>query len=212
MRFEGTFRVPAQPQQVLDAFADVELMVPCMPGASLQGRDEEGLYLGTMTVAFGPKKVRFKGKIRNAVDSQTMSGKLDVRGGADMRLPAPAAVHVEYRIAAAPDGTATAPASIVTLVSDAELGGVLADFARTGGNAVTQALMEMFAQNLATVVGDMPATSTPAVDPGADQAVPVSALAQPARPQAANPSLSAFGLLWLLIKSKFSTLVGSRRP
>ncbi|OWT77093.1 MULTISPECIES: SRPBCC domain-containing protein [unclassified Achromobacter] len=247
MRFEGTFSVPAEPRQVLDAFADVELMVPCMPGASLQGHDENGLYLGTMTVAFGPKKVRFKGKIRNSVDPQTMTGTLDVRGGADMRLPAPAAVHVEYAIAAAADATADAPASVVTLVCDAELGGVLADFARTGGNAVTQALMEIFAQNLAMVVGDRPAVSTPYIDPGmgqpvqtsgvvqavgaAGEAVPDSARprqphvsppsegaraatatpAQP-RPQAARQSLSAFGLLWILIKSKFSALIGGRRP
>ncbi|ALM83612.1 SRPBCC domain-containing protein [Bordetella sp. N] len=211
MRFEGTFRVPAEPRRVLDAFADIERMVPCMPGASLEGHDEEGLYLGTMTVAFGPKKIRFKGKVRSAVDPQALRGTLDVRGAADMRMPAPAAVHVEYTVTPAADAPAASPASVVTLVSEAELGGVLADFARTGGNAVTQALMEMFARNLADVVAVPQADATPA-PPEPGKPVQPSQPRKTQEPSRPSQSLSAFSLLWLLIKAKCSTVFGARRP
>src|SRR5687767_1190046 len=52
MDFAGEFKVPGTPEEVIRAFADVERMAKLMPGASLEGRDEEGNYLGVMTVAF----------------------------------------------------------------------------------------------------------------------------------------------------------------
>ncbi|NQW85463.1 MAG: hypothetical protein HQ450_16090, partial [Alcaligenaceae bacterium] len=147
MRFEGEFRVPGQPRAVLERFAEVERMVKCMPGASIDGRDDDGNYQGGMLVAFGPKKIKFKGKVTASVDLESLAGTLYVRGAADMRAGARAEVKVVYTVR--DDTTATTPTSIVALTSDAELGGVLADFGSTGGIAVTQALMDVFAQRCA---------------------------------------------------------------
>ena len=147
MRFEGEFRVPGQPRAVLERFAEVERMVKCMPGASIDGRDDEGHYLGGMLVAFGPKKIKFKGKVTASVDLESLTGKLHVRGAADMRAGARAEVNVVYTVR--DDASASTPTSIVALTSEAELGGVLADFGSTGGIAVTQALMDVFAQRCA---------------------------------------------------------------
>ena len=58
MRFEGEFSVPGKPAVVIQRFADVERMARCMPGAVIEGRDEEGNYTGGMLVAFGPKKIK----------------------------------------------------------------------------------------------------------------------------------------------------------
>ncbi len=63
MHFEGEFSVPGKPDEVIRRFADVERMARCMPGAVIEGRDEEGNYLGGMLVSFGPKKIRFKGRV-----------------------------------------------------------------------------------------------------------------------------------------------------
>ena len=147
MRFEGEFRVPGQPRAVLERFAEVERMVKCMPGASIDGRDDDGNYLGGMLVAFGPKKIKFKGKVTASVDLESLTGKLYVRGAADMRAGARAEVNVVYTVR--DDASTSAPTSIVALTSEAELGGVLADFGSTGGIAVTQALMDVFAQRCA---------------------------------------------------------------
>ncbi|MDH4400728.1 MAG: SRPBCC domain-containing protein, partial [Burkholderiaceae bacterium] len=98
MRFEGEFRVPGQPRAVLERFAEVERMVKCMPGASIDGRDDEGHYLGGMLVAFGPKKIKFKGKVTASVDFESLTGKLHVRGAADMRAGARAEVNVVYTV------------------------------------------------------------------------------------------------------------------
>ena len=42
MHFEGEFSVPGRPDDVIRRFADVQRMARCMPGAVIEGRDEEG--------------------------------------------------------------------------------------------------------------------------------------------------------------------------
>ena len=94
MRFEGEFSVPGRPDDVIRRFADVERMARCMPGAAIEGRDEEGNYLGAMLVAFGPKKIRFRGRVAVETDFAAHTGSLRGRGAADMR-----AARIEVRIA-----------------------------------------------------------------------------------------------------------------
>ena len=211
MRFEGEFRVPGQPLTVLERFAEVERMVKCMPGASIDGRDDDGNYLGGMLVAFGPKKIKFKGKVTASVDFESLTGKLHVRGAADMRAGARAEVNVVYTVR--DDASASKPTSIVALTSDAELGGVLADFGSTGGIAVTQALMDVFAQRCAeefskeasvpTSEGSpQPSTAAPPSANTAGQGSAATAAARPA-PEPTNEALSANTLLWSIIRTKF---------
>lgn len=195
MRFEGEFRVPGEPGVVIERFADVERMVTCMPGASIGGRDEDGNYLGEMLVAFGPKKLKFRGKVACEVDVPARSGQLQVRGAADMRAAARIQVHLRYTVRA--DPAAAQPTSIVALSSDAELGGVLADFGRTGGIALTKALMESFAERVAEEFGRENA-------PAAGASAQAHAASSVPAEQAAPAALSATGLLWTVLKTKFA--------
>lgn len=190
MHFEGEFSVPGKPEEVIRRFADVERMTRCMPGAAIDGRDEEGNYLGGMLVAFGPKKIKFKGRVTVATDFDALTGSLRGRGAADMR-----AARIEVRIAYAlregePGST------MVKLTSDAELGGVLADFARTGGVPFANALMADFSKRVAKEF----ATEAPK---------------EPAPTPAAEPvPLAAHGLLWQVIKAKllqFARWIGFAR-
>lgn len=196
LRFEGEFRVPGQPERVLEGFADVERMVRCMPGAAIQSQEEDGSYLGTMLVAFGPKKIKFKGRVRCAVDAASSSGQLHVHGSADMRAAARAEVLVRYTVRV--DRTTATPTSIVSLTSDAELGGVLADFGSTGGMAVTQVLMEEFARHVAQEFS----REQPCID--ADESIHRTAQ----EPSRASPTaLSMNLLLWAVLRRKLSHLV-----
>ena len=200
MRFEGEFRVPGQPRAVLERFAEVERMVKCMPGASIDGRDDDGNYLGGMLVAFGPKKIKFKGKVTASVDLESLTGKLHVRGAADMRAGARAEVNVVYTVR--DDSAAAAPTSIVALTSEAELGGVLADFGSTGGIAVTQALMDVFAQRCAEEFS-REANATPSETSTSTTVSGTASPAPSATPEPVNEALSANALLWSIIQTKF---------
>jgi carbon monoxide dehydrogenase subunit G len=182
MHFEGEFRVPGTPDAVMGRFADVERMARCMPGAVIEGRGDDGSYLGAMVVAFGPKKINFRGRASHEFDTVAHTGTLTGRGAADMRA-ARIGVKVTYTVRADPDAaTAT---SVVALVSDADLTGVLADFARTGGIPVANALMAGFAKRMAEeFAAETPAVATAA--PRIETVVP----------------LAAHGLLWDIIKAK----------
>ena len=179
MHFEGEFRVPGTPDDVMRHFTDVERMARCMPGAVIEGRGDDGSYLGAMVVSFGPKKINFRGRVSHDMDMQGHSGTLTGRGAADMRA-ARIGVKVGYTV------RADRADSVVALVSDADLTGVLADFARTGGIPVANALMAGFARRMAEEFAhDAPAGAS-TVKSSSAEVVP----------------LAAHALLWTIIKDK----------
>src|SRR5215831_7259704 len=181
MRFEGEFSIPGKPADVIRRFADVERMARCMPGATIEGRDEQGNYTGGMLVSFGPKKIKFRGRVTVETDVDALTGSLRGRGAADMR-----AARIEVRIAyALRNDPVTTGVTTVKLTSDAELGGVLADFARTGGIPFATALMQEFSQRVA--------------EEFASEAPPRKA-AMPTEPA----PLAAHRLLWQVIKMKLA--------
>ena len=184
MHFEGEFRVPGKAEDVIHRFADVPRMARCMPGAVLEHQTEDGAWPGAMVVAFGPKRINFKGRVTCEFDFAARTGALQGRGNADMRA---ARIGVKVAFAVRDDPAAATPTSIVAITSDAELGGVLADFARTGGVAVANVIMQDFARRAAEEFsGDAPAPS--------------------ATEQAAPAPLAVHSLLWQVIKAKLAQL------
>jgi hypothetical protein len=89
-------------------------------------------------------------------------------------------VTVTYSVREDPEAS---PGSIVALKAEAELGGVLADFARTGGVPVANALMAGFAERLK----------------------------QEFAPETPAAPLAAHWLLWVIIRDKLARLFGWMR-
>jgi uncharacterized protein len=185
MHFEGSFSVPGRPGDVIRRFADVPRMSRCMPGAVLEPQAEDGSWPGAMVVAFGPKKINFKGRVTTAFDFDALTGTLLGRGTADMRA---ARIGVKVGFTLRDDPSAAVPTTMVDIVSDAELGGVLADFARTGGVAVANVIMADFAKRAAA---EFAQDETPVTDPA---------------PTAAPAPLSAGAVLWAVIKAQLLRL------
>ena len=146
MHFEGEFSVPGRPDDVIRRFADVERMARCMPGAVIEGRDEEGNYLGGDAGRVRAEEDQVQGPRRVETDFAAQTGSLHGRGAADMRA---ARIEVTHRLRVARRSGGGRPTRSVTLTSDAELGGVLADFARTGGVPFANALMQDFSRRVA---------------------------------------------------------------
>src|ERR1700733_10477168 len=122
MHFEGEFRVPGKAADVIRRFSDVPRMARCMRGAMLEPQAEDGSWPGAMVVTFGPKKINFKGRATCEFDDQALTGLVHGRGTADMRS-ARIGVKVSFALSDATDNAR--PETIVKIVSDAELGGVL---------------------------------------------------------------------------------------
>jgi carbon monoxide dehydrogenase subunit G len=188
MHFEGEFRVPGKAADVLKRFADVPRMARCMPGAMLGPQAADGSWPGAMVVSFGPKKINFKGKATCDFDEQALTGSVHGRGTADMRS---ARIGVTVSFALADVADSSRPETVVKIVSDAELGGVLEDFARTGGIAVANAIMEDFARRAAEEFSK-------------DDAPPAATIE--AAPVDVAP-LAAQTLLWVVIKAYWAKLL-----
>jgi carbon monoxide dehydrogenase subunit G len=189
MHFEGSFSVPGKAEDVIRRFADVPRMARCMPGAVLEPQAEDGSWPGAMVVSFGPKKVNFKGRVTTAFDFDALTGSLHGRGAADMRA---ARIGVKVGFTLRNDPAAAVPTTAVDIVSDAELGGVLADFARTGGVAVANVIMADFARR--------------AAEEFARDEVVEPAEARVEVPRAEAVPLAAHSLLWAVIKAQFARL------
>ena len=187
MRFDNTFEVAGTPQQVIALFEDLPLMASFLPGASVGERNEDGSYPATLVVSFGPKRIAFKGNLTNEANRDALSGTVVGHAAADMR-GAKMSVEMNYQLAPAAGGTQ------VTLVSEAEMTGMLAEFARTGGVVVTQALLAEFAGRFSAHVRALQ-------QPAAADATPSTAPAPPA-PQA----LSVFTLLAQVLKNALRSL------
>src|ERR1700722_6696115 len=183
MHFAGEFRVPGKAEDVIKRFADVPRMARCMPGAVLEAQAEDGSWPGAMVVSFGPKRINFKGKATCAFDDQALTGSVHGRGTADMRS---ARIGVKVSFALSDVADAPRPETHVKIVSDAELGGVLEDFARTGGIAVANVIMSDFARR---------ASDEFSKDDGA-----TAPDAAPAEVQGSTP-LAGKTLLWIVVKA-----------
>jgi len=156
--FQAEFSVPAAPAAVLTAFADVPAMAGLMPGAQIDGQDEDGQWRGGMLVAFGPKRIRFNGKLRLTLDPAQHRGEMVGRGSADAR-----AARVESRIRFTVRAIGTG--SLVAIDAETDMTGVLADFARSGGPVVARALLEQFSARLRDHLGPPAATAPVAPEP-----------------------------------------------
>lgn len=187
MHFEGSFTVPGKAEDVIRRFADVPRMSRCMPGAVLEPQAEDGSWPGAMVVAFGPKKVNFKGRVTTAFDFEALTGSLHGRGSADMRA---ARIGVKVGFTLRNDPAATIPTTVVDIVSDAELGGVLADFARTGGVAVAKVIMADFANRAAEEFARDEVKEVKTAPAPRDEPAP----------------LAAGSLLWAVLKAQFAAL------
>lgn len=199
MEFKNSFDVDGSPDEVIVVFADTQRVASFLPGASVGERREDGSYPGQLVVSFGPKRLTFKGSLVNTADTETLAGKLTGQASADVR-GAKMAVTLDYRLQAAPQGTR------VETVSEAELTGILAEFARTGGAVLTEALLEQFAQRFsAHMRATRPAAEagTPSMAGSARAADAADGAARALRPQRDASPLSGFGLLLRILKSMF---------
>src|ERR1700755_251019 len=63
MKLEQSFEVDAPLERVWEALVDVERVAPCLPGAAVTGRNDDGTYNGTFTIKIGPTTASYTGKL-----------------------------------------------------------------------------------------------------------------------------------------------------
>jgi uncharacterized protein len=215
MKLEQSFEVDAPIEQVWSALIDVERVAPCLPGATISGRDDDGTYRGEFQVKLGPTTASYRGTIKiESADEATRTATLAARG-TDKRGQGGASATIVNRLREREGG-----GTHVDAETDFTITGRLASFGRGGMmQDISNRLLRDFAtclqQRLAAepagvTEGKSPAEVSGEPAPPGTVATPPQAAPQPAPPAPAQPSappvkgLSLFvSVLWERIRNVF---------
>jgi uncharacterized protein len=144
MKLEQSFEVAAPVEQVWRTLIDVEHVAPCLPGAAVTGRNDDGSYNGTFTVKIGPTTASYTGKLEmENIDEASHTATMNAQG-TDKRGQGGAKATILSRLAPA-DGHGTR----VEVVTDYHITGRLARFGRGGMiEDISERLLREFAKRL----------------------------------------------------------------
>jgi uncharacterized protein len=208
MKLEQSFEVAAPLDRVWAALIDVERVAPCLPGASIASRNDDGSYDGTFDVKIGPTSASYAGKLQmENIDDEAHTATMQA-AGTDKRGQGGAKATIVFSVS-----EAGANATKVDLASDYHITGRLARFGRGGMiEEISNRLIGEFAESLQQLLaadtkgaaGPAPVTAAPVVEvdgasadadapgaPGAAAAEVVPAVASAASVAAEDPVVSA---------------------
>jgi aerobic carbon-monoxide dehydrogenase small subunit len=158
-----SFVIPRPPQEIWRFLADVERVVPCMPGAMLTGSRGDR-WQGQVAIRLGPIAAAFNGEMRIIRDDATRRG-IILGAGRDRLSASRANAELEYALTAEPSGAATR----VDITVRALLLGPLAQFGRSAiVNDLAARLTDMFARRIERRLAGLP-------DAPDDAAAPIAA-------------------------------------
>jgi carbon monoxide dehydrogenase subunit G len=178
MKLEQSFEVQAPIDRVWAALIDLERVAPCLPGASITDRDEDGTYHGEFKVKLGPTTASYRGTVKiEEADEAARRATLKARG-TDKRGQGGANATIVNTLSEHEGGTR------VEAVTDFTITGRLASFGRGGMmQDISNRLMRDFATCLQTrLAGEQGEEAVPSgADVTAGDAAPetVAAAAEP---------------------------------
>lgn len=187
MKLEQSFEVEAPVDQVWAALVDVERVAPCLPGAAVTGRNDDGSYSGTFTIKIGPTTASYTGKLEmQNLDESAHSATMHAQGS-DRRGQGGATATISSRLSPL-DGRTK-----VEVVTDYHITGRLARFGRGGMiEDISERLLREFASRLQASLtysaSEDDASEQPTTETGRIQAEEEAAEAAPAPTEAAAPS------------------------
>jgi carbon monoxide dehydrogenase subunit G len=144
MKLEQSFEVTAPLQRVWEALIDVERVAPCLPGAAITGRNDDGSYNGEFKVKIGPTSASYSGKLNmESVDESAHQATMDA-AGTDKRGQGGAKATIQSSVEKVDAGTTK-----VNVLTDYHITGRLARFGRGGMiEEISNRLLREFASNL----------------------------------------------------------------
>ncbi len=177
MKLEQAFEVKAPLDRVWDALVDVERVAPCLPGAAVTGRNDDGSYEGTFKVKIGPTAAAYSGKLHmDQIDESAHTATMHAQG-TDRRGQGGAKATIVSSVVDAGDGT-----THVNVITDYHITGRLARFGRGGMiEEISNRLLNEFAKSLQQMLaGDGQPAPAPAAEPAAPAPEPAAPAPGPA--------------------------------
>ncbi len=155
MKLEQSFEVAAPLERVWQTLIDVEHVAPCLPGAAVTGRNDDGSYNGTFTVKIGPTTASYTGRLEmESIDEAAHTATMQAQG-TDKRGQGGAKATILSRLAPADES-----GTRVEVVTDYHITGRLARFGRGGMiEDISERLLREFAKRLQSSLASEPETA-----------------------------------------------------
>jgi uncharacterized protein len=158
MKLEQSFEVSAPIERVWKALIDVEHVAPCLPGAAVTGRNDDGTYNGTFTIKIGPTTAAYTGKLEmRDVDEGAHAATMQAQGN-DRRGQGGANATIVSKLSQVQPGVTR-----VEVDTDYHITGRLARFGRGGMiEDISERLLRQFADRLQASLAAEPGVETAA--------------------------------------------------
>jgi carbon monoxide dehydrogenase subunit G len=189
MKFSNEIEVAQPPKELFAFLTDVERVAPCLPGASIDGREGDD-YTGSMKVKVGPITGTYKGKMRFVEqDEDALRAVMSARA-AEVNGQGDAEAKITTRIEEAGEDS-----SRIVMETDLQMRGRVAQFGRGAMEKISQRMFDEFARNLER---EMSRGGEAAPEPPSDAAEEPAAEAEPEAeaapaPREAEPAARADG-------------------
>jgi carbon monoxide dehydrogenase subunit G len=164
LQIEKSFVVQAPAAAVWAFLTDPYRVARCLPGAAITEKIDDQTYAGTITVKVGPVTANYRGKMRfERLDEA--AGEADIAGsGQETRGKGGADMRMKSRVVARGPGETE-----VSVVSDVNVMGVLAQFGRGMIQDVSDQLFQKFSDAMRREL-ETPAVSPASLTPPAAEA------------------------------------------
>ena len=145
MKIQNEIEISAPPDELFDLLSDPERVAPCMPGASLEGKDDDS-YKGTVKLKVGPITASYQGTLHFVeLDRENRRAVMRASGQETSGQG-----NAEATITASVSGSDSQ--SVLSMETDMEVRGKAAQFGRGALGNVSQKILDQFARNLESQV------------------------------------------------------------
>lgn len=190
MELTNEFDVPVPVDEAFALLTDLERIAPCMPGATLTSVEGEDFH-GNVKVKVGPVTTQFKGTARIAERDGTAHTAVLEAKGRDTKGQGNASANIRATLT-----SSGADSTRVSLVTDLNISGKVAQFGRGAMADISAKLLDQFAENVRRDLIAAPTASTPPTPPDAGTSTeattaPESSTTTPSTPAASAPRAAA---------------------
>lgn len=182
MLLKNEFEIDADLDRTWALLTDLERIMPCLPGAALDGREGD-TYLGNVKVKVGPIGAHFKGTAHFAEKDDASRSAVIAASGKDPKGQAAANANIHARLE-----PVSATRTRVLIDTDLDISGRMAQFGRGAIADVSNRLMGQFVANIGALLDE---PGAPAAAPAAGTATPPPYVAPAAPRPTASVSASA---------------------
>ena len=142
MKIQNEIEIAAPPDELFEILSDPERVAPCMPGASLESKEGDDAYEGTVKLKVGPITAAYQGTLHFVeLDRENRRAVMRASGQETNGQG-----NAEATITATVSGSDSQ--SVLSMETDMEVRGKAAQFGRGALGNVSQKILQQFARNL----------------------------------------------------------------